>query len=293
MSLRSRSAQASIASLLFVASSPAFADDLPPLPQTDAAPPAVQIEEPAHAPAAPPTPPPASPAAHPSHHWRGAPPVVLLPPSYARLPEEEEDNSQLGTRQRFIRFEVGARVRFIGDDAFDAFSTDNRLPQISLGGSTVLFTHRSFSFAAGIGFDAGATKATSRSFKMELNAYHATVPLEGRYHFTPWLFGFAKAAPGIASIHAEANEFAGAPKLTATSVAFAADLSVGASFLIGAQKHPQRHAFRFWLTPEFGYGIATNASMNLEADDARYGSLNLPGLSLGGFFGRASAGFGF
>lgn len=287
MSIRSRSTQSTLVAILLLASTRANADELPQLPPEEGGAPPVQIQE---------APPPAARPASPRPHWRGAPPVVLLPPPAPIPPppaEVAEDNSVLGTRQRFTRFEVGIRERAISDDAFAPFAKDNGLAQLSVSGSTVLFTNRSFSFAAGVGFDSGAVNASSRGFDMKLRAHQISVPLEGRFHVTPWLFAFAKAAPGISILRAEALESSLSQKLTSTSTAFAADLSLGASFLLGTQKHPQRRAFRVWLTPEVGYALATKASMDLEADDPRFGSMNLPGVSLGGFFARASVGFGF
>ena len=264
-------------------------DPLPPLPASDPAttPAPSTAPETREAPIAPPpsAPPRAQGRSPVLGRYDGYRPIVVEP-----LPPPEDD-SFLGSRQRFVRFGIGVRHSGVNDAAYAPFSKNDALTQLSLDASITLFARGDISFAAGVAFDTGSTDAVTRGQKFTLRAHRLAIPLEGRYHLFPWLFAFGKVAPGAVILHATEQE--PSDTLEGTGAAFSADVSAGASFLLGAQKRAHAHPFRAWITPEFGYGFTGKVPMTLEAEDSRLGTVELASLSTRGFFGRVAVSFGF
>lgn len=111
----------------------------------------------------------------------------------------------------------------------------------------------------------------------------------------PWLYGFARVAPGAALLYTRVDDPSSPAKLKDASWAFAGDLSAGASFLLGPRNDmDKRSTPRFWVTPEIGYAFAT--ATDLRPKPARdeedvLGSdaaTNLGSIALSGLFWRAS-----
>lgn len=199
----------------------------------------------------------------------------------------------------FIRLNAGIRVGYVTTRGFDAFGSNDVLPQFSIDGTYPLLARGSFVLGAGLGWDAGRSSAPLRGLETSLSTHRFYVPVEGRLHFAPSIFAFAKVSPGAAMSTASVQDGSSPKELSGTGWAFAADVSVGASILMGPRQASRQRKVRFWITPEVGYAYTTKAPMRLSpgrADDEVLGSdesMNLRGLALSGVFWRASLGATF
>jgi hypothetical protein len=201
-------------------------------------------------------------------------------------------------RYDLVRINAGVRMGYLPNRGFDTFASNDVLPQFSIDGTYPLLTQGKLVLAAGLGWDVGGRTGKVRGFESTLTAHRLYVPLEGRYHFKPWLFGFGKVSPGAAAMIAGVND-AAANNVSSTGWAFAADASVGASILMGPRSSYDKRSIRFWVTPEIGYAYTTNAPLRANPgrdEQSMLGSdenTNLRALALSGFFWRASIGTTF
>ncbi|MBX3215763.1 MAG: hypothetical protein KF850_27240 [Labilithrix sp.] len=202
-------------------------------------------------------------------------------------------------RYDLIRVNMGVRVGYVPSRGFDTFSSNDVLPQFSIDGTYPLFTSGKLVLGAGLGWDVGGRAGTVRGFDASLATHRLYVPLEGRWHWSPGLSVFGKIAPGAVAAIASVQDPSSPNELSTTGWAFSADASVGASILLGPRQHPEKRTIRFWLTPEIGYAVTTNAPLRGNpgrADEDLLGSdesTNLRSLALSGLFWRASVGTTF
>ena len=262
----------------------------PPLPAPVAAAPAAAPAAPA-APAAEPAPPPPLAAPAPVFSPPAAALTLAAPTTHelAPLPMPEPP------RKPGLRFAMGPRVSYIHTSGFDAFSKNDVLAQWSLEGTLTLLEGARTSLAVGLAYDVGARSATSRALETSFTLHRFSVPIEGRAHLRPWVYLFARVAPGAGLGLARAKD-ASAPSDLKGSVGFASgDLSAGASFLFGPHSHPGRRMVRIWGTPELGYGVTTRPRVNVaptgrDAEDVlgTDAPANLGALAVSGFFFRLS-----
>src|SRR5262249_5637442 len=123
--------------------------------------------------------------------------------------------------------------------------------------------------------------------------------IEGRYHLTNWMYGFARVAPGASLMYASVDDGSSQSRLHDSSWAFAADASAGASFLLAPHGHADKRQVRFWVTPEIGYSFTTEASFspnpNRDENDVlgTDASMRLHAVALSGVFWRISAALTF
>jgi hypothetical protein len=198
------------------------------------------------------------------------------------------------------RFEIGYRGTFVREATFDPFSTQDYFAQVSLGGSRTVYSRGRFSFAPGFAWDYGKAGATARGDATSLEVHRLLVPLEGRIHFGPWGYAFARAAPGVGVVTAEVNDPAlpNAP-LTKNRWLFAGDLSAGYAFPIWPHDNPPVLMPRVWVQTDWGYGWMGSMGLNLAADlptsmDPRIASgVDLGALTMRGAFFRAAAAVSF
>src|SRR5262249_14359661 len=156
-----------------------------------------------------------------------------------------------------------------------------------------LLTSGKLVLAAGAGWDVGNRSDPMRGFPTSLTTHRLHVPIEARWNFATWIYGFGKVAPGAAAMVAEVKDGTSGQRLSATGWAFSADASVGASFLLGPTGHHEKRRVRIWATPEVGWAFTTRA--DLSANPNREGSdilgsdedTKLRSLALSGFFWRA------
>ena len=164
----------------------------------------------------------------------------------------------------WFRFGLGARIGYIPNEGLDPFAKNDVLAQVSIDVSRTLMASGRTSFALGLGWD-GVTRGsvTARGQGAELTVHRLSVPLEGRYHITPWLYGFGRVAPGAGILIARVNDAAAPTTLGSTRGVFSLDASAGASFLLIGHGPPDRRRFRLWATHELGYGWTSSASFAL------------------------------
>jgi hypothetical protein len=216
------------------------------------------------------------------------PPVALDRPAAHGVP-----------RYDFIRINAGLRMGYIPNRAFDAFSSNDVLPQFSLDATYPLLKRDRLVLGVGLGWDVGGHSDTVRGLPSSINTQRFSAVIEGRYNVTPWLFAFGKLAPGAAVMTAHLKDPSVPDDLSATGWAFSGDASIGASVLMGPRSSSPKRVVRFWLTPEIGYAYTTAASIDVNPNrnpDLVVGSdapTNLHALALSGFFWRASMGTTF
>lgn len=217
-------------------------------------------------------------------------------PYYAETPTLAPQVDHLKT---MWRFELGYRGSFIREATFDPFSTQNYFAQVSLAASRTIYTRGRFSFAPGLAWDYGKSGATARGDTTSLEVHRLVVPLEGRVHFGPWGYAFARAAPGVSVVTAEVDDAAltNAP-LTKSRWLFATDLSAGYAFPLWPRDNPTELTPRIWVQADGGYGWISTVGLNLTPDlpsnDPRIASgIDLGELTLRGAFVRVSAAVSF
>ncbi len=226
-------------------------------------------------------------------------PVVSEPKLDAK-PEAGGVGRPAEPRYDLVRVNLGMKVGFVPSRGFDTFAEDDALTQFSIDGTYPILTSGRIVLAAGVGWDVGARSDAVRGLPASLTAHRLYVPLEGRWNFAPWIYGLGKVSPGAAAMVADVkNVSPSGESLSATGWAFSADASVGASFLLGPRRHPEKRTIRFWATPEVGWAFTTNAPLSAglgrAEEDVLGGDVdtNLRSLALSGFFWRASVGATF
>ena len=199
--------------------------------------------------------------------------------------------------ERF-RVNAGLRVSYPSTTGFDQFGDVNTLPQFSIDGTYAFHRSGRLALAAGLGWDVGGRTGTLRTLETSLTVHRFLVPIEARYDVTSWVWAFGKIAPGAALVLTAVDEPSAPDTLKGSGWAFAADLSVGTTFVVGRRK-PGKTTPRFLLTPEIGYSLTTAAPATLETGRAEENTLGtdeatrLDPVALGGIFWRASVGIAF
>jgi hypothetical protein len=197
-------------------------------------------------------------------------------------------------REGMWRIESGYRGSFVTSSGYDPFSTDGYFPEFSLAASRLLFARGRFSFAAGLAWDFGHSAATARGDTSSFDMQRFTVLLEGRIHFGPWGYAYARAAPGATMEHAEIGDESSPALLEKTQWLFATDLSAGYAWLVWPRGEESLLEPRIWLQGEGGYGWVAQERLAL-APALPSGSLeratgvDLGNLSMQGAFFRVAA----
>lgn len=198
------------------------------------------------------------------------------------------------TNERFEAFDIGVRTTVVPNAAYDAYATNDALTQASLGVSHTGGVSGAFALGLGLRWDFGSTMARSRGAEASLLVHRLTVPFEGRFHARPWLYAFARVAPGVVWQRAKVDDASMPEGMRATSWNFATDVSLGASLRFASfADSPESHAPRFWLTPEIGYAWSAGGTSSLgadtDADDPRhFGTLELSRVAVRGAFFRVA-----
>jgi hypothetical protein len=256
----------------------------PSIPETAPAPPAPER-------AAPRTAPPSATAAIAGT----ARPVAPVPPPL----EPDRPAADGPSRYDLVRVNAGVRIGYVPSRGFDTYASNDVLAQFSIDATYPLFVRGKAVFAVGLGWDIGSRSDGVRGFESSLVAHRLSVPIEGRYHFAPWLYGFGKLAPGAAAMIVSVKDGTMPTPLSDTGWAFSGDASVGASILLTPTKRMDKRNVRLWVTPEIGYAFTTNASLSASHDRDEKDVLGsdentkLRSLALSGLFWRASVGITF
>jgi hypothetical protein len=271
--------------------SPALPATAPPPPPAGASSQPLSVTAPTPAPSAIPQALPASPEGTP-------PPVSAQPPQTLPPAEADDAAAPYGGRLAMWRLEVGYRGSFVPNSGYDAFSTNDSLPEFSVAATRTLFTAHPVSFAAGLAWDFGSSSATDRGDHAWLGIQRLTVPLEGRAHFGVWGYAFLRAAPGALSLHSEIDDAAAPAALSKTTWLFATDLSAGYAFLAWPRTGPAPRQVNLWLQADGGYSWVAQERLDLgpalASGDARIASgVDLGTISLSGPFFRVAAAASF
>jgi hypothetical protein len=214
-----------------------------------------------------------------------APDVADVPPT-----------SPIDHREEMTRLELGYRGSFVPDPGFDPFSNNDFLPAFSMAVTRTVFAAGRLSFAAGVAWDNEGSTATIRGIDGgSLRMNRITVPLEGRLHFGPWGYAFARAAPGVAALETQVSDASAPATLSKTQWLFATDLSAGVAWLVWPRFERYRMTARYWLQADGGYGFVAQGRLNLGPDLPSGSTQRVDGVDLGtismngGFFRLAAA----
>lgn len=285
-------ALASLASLAALLAAPAArGQDAPPLPAPAPPPPPVVV---------PPTPAPLPPAPAPAAGAEAS--AEPLRPWPVAAPADGEDAAKAPAGPLALpRLRIGAGLKFgyYGDPTLDAFADSDVITSWSMDATYTLFASRPFSVAAGVGWDVGGRSTGARGLKTSLATHRFEAPIEARYHALPFLYGFARVAPGAAMHLARVEDVSAPAALKDTAWAFSAEGSLGVNALVAPYGAWDKKGPRVWVAPEIGYAWTTAASLHLhpdrDAEDAvgTDASANLGSLALRGLFWRASLAVSF
>ena len=198
--------------------------------------------------------------------------------------------TRVDRRERVGRFEFGYRQSFIQSSGLDPFSTQDFLPQLSIGASRTVAARGPLSFAPGIAWDYAGTSATARGDMSFLTFHRLTVTLEGRLRFGRWGYAFVRGAPGVAYEKAEVDDpSVPGSALTKSRWLFAGDVSGGYSFPLWSRTESGQLLSRFWAQADGGYGFVADQELNLSASgQPRAAGVDLGVLGLSGAFFRLS-----
>jgi hypothetical protein len=198
--------------------------------------------------------------------------------------------------QSFWKIGTGLRVGYITSAAFDPFASSDALPMFSLDATRSFEIAPATSVAVGLRGEIGGRADMARGSRSLVTVSSASIPVEARYRFRPWIYGFAAASPGVAMFDATIRDY-GAPgnSIEAAPALFVADLSLGASF--GIPLLAKRQKARLWFTPEIGYTVSSSRHLTLAPsgrdDRTVSNSVDLGSLSLAGVFWRATSSISF
>jgi hypothetical protein len=197
------------------------------------------------------------------------------------------------------RFELGYRGSFITSPGYNAFATQDYIPQLSMTASRTLLARGRYSLASGIGWDYGSSSATARGDASSLTMHRLDVPLEGRFHLGRWGYAFLRLAPGVAVVSTQIEDFSASSMgtagqaLTKSRWLFAADASAGYAWLLWSGVPNSEVGPRLWIQTDGGYGWVAEERLSLApsvADDQRTAGIDLGPLAMrGGFFRIAAA----
>lgn len=172
------------------------------------------------------------------------------------------------------RIGIGPRFDYIASTGFDTFADSNLLGSLALDATYPVLTRGRLAVGVGLGWAAGSRSDGFRGATSRVAIQRLQVPIEGRYHFVPGVFGFAKVAPGATAMAASLKEASSPNTLSDTAWTFSADASLGAGILLGPRNYTaqggtgpdadrEKRAFRIWAVPEIGYAFTTSASFDL------------------------------
>jgi hypothetical protein len=210
---------------------------------------------------------------------------------------ESSAPGELGNHQRHVRVEIGARTQFIKGTGFDPFSTDDVLPQLSLGASWAFWSRDLLSLAAVAGFDYGASSASLRSDEASIDVRRFLLAPEVRYHVLRVVALTAKVGPTLTREAAEVSGPLGTSMLK-TGWKFGFDATAGAAVELWGYANGASTKPRLWLMGEGGYGWTSAVNLTFKPQDAgsvpqRLTPLDLGDLSVSGPLFRITAGLSF
>jgi hypothetical protein len=210
--------------------------------------------------------------------------------------ETPKPKTELGSKQRFWRIDLGLRGAGISGTGYAPYAEDNSLLQSSFGFSRTLWSASRYSLAAGAVWDASSQTQATRGAAASLAAQRFSATLEGRVHLLPWLYLFTRAAPGAVWAQSTIRDDSSFAAMSGDRWGASFDASGGVSFLLLPQSSEARA--RWWVTMEGGYGWTQALAFTLKpqasaADSANVAAMHLAALSLDGPLYRVTTGLSF
>lgn len=196
-------------------------------------------------------------------------------PAAAQIVEREAAHPKLEVLQATF----GVRTSLIRSAGYDPFSDSDALPQVSMGVEHPIVQHDAVAFAAGLGIDYGLASAEARGVPSSLSAWRLSVVAEGRFYPRPYLYGFARLAPGIFRGAATLDD-ASSPNGAALQDHFdvlSADASVGGA--VRLSNTPSQIAA--WVCADAGYGFTQSHHLLLAPPSAPRDQAKLAPVDLG------------
>jgi hypothetical protein len=191
---------------------------------------------------------------------------------------------------------VGVRTTIIRGAAFDRFSVDDAMAQLSSTVSRVVFSTGALAIGAGLAVDIGSSDAMARNATASLSLDRASLLLDVRYRPHRRVQAFARVAPGVVRGSATVTDDPniGIGTLQQTFALGSIDGSAGAAVSLT----PATSAVGFWLVAEGGYGWTPSQHLVLaphldEQDRDKAGTLDAGTLAPRGPFFRVALALSF
>jgi hypothetical protein len=222
---------------------------------------------------------------------------LLASAAQAAGPTDTHAGDSLGTHQKHVRFDIGARTQLVADEGLDPFAKNDVIGQFTAQASWAFWARDALSLAAVGAFDVGGRSAPARSATASLDLRRFTLAPELRYHVLRVLALTAKVGPTLTREQVEISGGLDSPfRKVGWKLGF--DATVGAAVELLGYRSGASHKPRLWLAGEGGYGWTAPMNLVLSPEDAgaapqRLAPLTLPDLSLAGPLFRVTVGLSF
>ena len=192
----------------------------------------------------------------------------------------------------------GFRILNLKDPGYDPYSESDALAQNAIGISFTPWKSQRYGLHFLGEWNMGSSSAYARGVPTDLLVNRLALGVEGRWVPSSRFYLYARLVPSLVHIGGEIDDWALGAKLQSSAWTFAMDTSAGAALRLGTAGKAPKRTVSFWLMMDWGYAFARQAPMTFspEPDDddpRKFGSVNLPGLRLGGFVTRGSVGLTF
>jgi hypothetical protein len=200
---------------------------------------------------------------------------------------------------------IGARVMFVPDRGYDAFSSNDSFPAFSLGFGRSVYASGQFSFAVMAFWDAGGRSSSIRGEPTEMFVHRLSLGPEVRFHPLSDGYLFGRVSPAALRTIATLEESStGADYVAQSNDAdlgflsswdFGVDVTIGLAYELFGSAGRRSGPMRFWIFGEGGYGWASSAPLDWapDADDPaapeRVAALDQGELGVRGAFFRLAA----
>ncbi len=191
-----------------------------------------------------------------------------LPPEEPKIPA-----SQLPFTYHVNHIDVHGGFRIVGtyDDELEPFLVDPVMADVFVRGGMAFGLTDRIAIAPSIELGAASGTATVREIDSQIDKVHATLGVEGRYHFIHRMFGYARLAPGLEFVDARLGIEDTSGELSSGkfpgSVGFQFDAALGASLRLFGPSDGRKRDPRLWVFAEGGYRASTKHELSLSVDE--------------------------
>jgi hypothetical protein len=188
---------------------------------------------------------------------------------------------------------VDVRTAFFRGAGYDPFSSDDVFVQRGVAATWALPTSPVLATAVGASWDYGSEGASARGAETNLTLSRLSAVVEERFSPRPWVYAFARLAPGWLHGTATLDDASIAAPLRTTFSTFSFDASLG-----GAARLTRSTRVSLWVIGDAGYGWAPDQRLTLApglpgADANKAGVTTLADLAPRGGFFRLALAIGF